>query len=122
MSRSTYRGFSTFNAKKGFSLTGKDLVNRDLMNHIYTQLGERPLMPRFGTRIPLLTFEPVDQQTISAIEEDLRAVAEYDPRVQLLDLAVLALPDNNTIVALMDLRYIELGVVDTLRLEFETGS
>ena len=121
MANARYIGFSTFQ-KKGFRLTGKDLVNRDLMNHIYTLRGERVMMPAFGTRIPLLTFEPLDQQTISAIEEDLTAVAKYDPRVELLDLAVMALPDNNTIVALMDLKYVELDIVDTLRLEFETGS
>lgn len=113
-----YIGFSTFGVKKGFRLTGKDLVNRDLLNHIYTCRGERTHLPGFGTRIPLIAFEPLDQQTLTAVEEDLRAVVEYDPRVELLDLAVMALPDNNTIVALMDLRYIELGEVETLRLEF----
>lgn len=113
-----YLGFSTFGAKKSFSLTGKDLINRDLLNHIYTLRGERAMLPGFGTRIPLLAFEPLDQQTLRVVEEDLKAVVEYDPRVQLLDLAVMALPDNNAIVALLDLRYIELDVVETLHLEF----
>jgi phage baseplate assembly protein W len=117
-----YIGFSTFGAKKSFSLSGVQLVNRDLLNHIYTLRGERVMMPGFGTRIPLLAFEPLDQTTLSAVEEDLRAVAEYDPRVQLIDIAVMALPDNNAIVALMDLRYLQLNVVETLRLEFPTGS
>lgn len=115
-----YIGFSTFQ-KKGFRLTGQKLINCDLTNHIYTLKGERVMMPDFGTRIPLLAFEPLDQQTISAIEEDLKAVIAYDPRVQLLDLAVLAMPNNNTIVALVDLKYIELDIVDTLRLEFPTN-
>src|SRR5436190_2229244 len=94
-------GFSTIGAKKSFRLTGKDLINRDLLNHIYTLKNERVHMPNFGTRIPLLAFEILDQQTLAIVEEDLRAVAEYDPRVELLDLAVMALPDNNAIVALL---------------------
>ena len=115
-----YIGFSA-TAKKGFRLTGKELINRDLLNHIYTLRGERVMMPAFGTRIPLMAFEPLDQLTLNEVEKDLREVVAYDPRVQLLDLAVVALPDNNAIVALLDLRYIELSVVETLRLQFPVG-
>ena len=116
----TYTGFST--TSKNFRLTGKDLINQDLRNHIFTLKGERVMMPGFGTRIPLIAFEPLDQITLTAIEEDLKEVVNYDPRVELLDIAVLALPDNNAIVALLDLRYVELGTVETLRLEFPVGS
>jgi len=113
-----YIGFTTFNGKKNFRLTDKELINRDLLNHIYTLKGERIMMPGFGTRIPLMAFEPLDEVTCSAIEEDLRAVVDYDVRVELMGIAVLPMPNNNAIVALLDLKYIELGVVDTLRLEF----
>ncbi|WP_407308210.1 GPW/gp25 family protein [Acinetobacter sp.] len=119
---SNYFGFSTFAGKKGFQLTGKDLINRDLLNHIYTLKGERVMMPGFGTRIPLMAFEPMDDYTLQAIEEDLRAVVDYDVRVELLNIAVLPLPDNNAIIALLDLKYIELGIIDTLRLEFPSAS
>jgi len=120
---SRYLGFSTFNpTSKGFQLTGKDLIVRDLLNHIYTLKGERVMLPDFGTRIPLMAFEPLDQLTLSAVEEDLKAVIDYDVRVELVDLAVMALPDNNAIVAFIDLKYVELGTVETLRLEFPTAS
>lgn len=116
-----YRGFSSFDAKKSFHLKDRDLVTRDLLNHIYTLKGERVMMPGFGTRIPLLAFEPLDQKTLNIVEEDLRAVVDYDPRVELIDIAVMALPDHNAITALLDLKYVELNVVDTLRLEFPVG-
>ena len=112
--------FST-KAKKGFGMKGAELINRDLLNHIYTLKGERVMMPGFGTRIPLIAFEPLDQLTLKDVESDLREVVDYDPRVQLIDIAVMALPENNAIVAVLDLRYIELGIVDTLRLEFATS-
>lgn len=117
----TYIGFSTFGAKKSFRLTDKELITRDLLNHIHTARGERVMLPGFGTRIPLLTFEPLDQQTLRVVEEDLKAVVQYDPRVELLDLAVMALPDNNAIVALLDIRFIELNATETLRLEFQVN-
>ena len=122
MAQTQYIGFSTFGAKKSFRLTGKELVNRDLLNHIYTIKGERVMMPGFGTRIPLMAFEQLDQQTLSAVEEDLRAVVAYDPRVEMVDLAVMALPSNNGIVAFLDLKYVVLGFQETLRLEFPTAS
>jgi phage baseplate assembly protein W len=120
---SRYLGFSTFNSSKSFQLSGKELITRDILNHIYTLKGERVMMPDFGTRIPLMAFEPLDELLLAAVEEDLRAVVDYDVRVQLVDIAVMALPDNNAIIALLDLRYIELGgVIETLRLEFPTAS
>ena len=117
-----YLGFSTFDAKKSFQLKDQDLVNRDLLNHIYTLKGERVMLPDFGTRIPLLAFEPLDQKTLKAVEDDLREVIGHDPRVELLGIAVMALPDNNAIIALLDLKYIELNVTETLRLQFAVGS
>lgn len=118
-----YVGFSTFgNTGRGFQLNGKELITRDILNHIYTLKGERVMMPDFGTRIPLMAFEPLDQLTLAAVEEDLRAVIDYDVRVKLVDIAVMALPDNNAIVAFLDLEYVELGgPVETLRLEFSVN-
>lgn len=75
------------------------------------------MMPGFGTRIPSLAFEPNDAQTIKIIEDDLREVFNYDPRVRLVSLNVLGLPDNNAIIALAELFYVEFNVTDTLRIE-----
>ncbi len=124
--RSIYRGFSTFNhlndPSAGFALSDVELVKRDLLNFIYTIPGERVMLPEFGTRIPLLAFEPLDPTTLSIIEEDLRRAVEYDPRLRLIDLSVQALPDSNTIFALLDVEYVRLNVTETIRLEFPTGA
>jgi phage baseplate assembly protein W len=122
MAQAIYRGFSTFDlaSRKVFSLTNVELVKRDLLNHIYTLKGERVMMPAFGTRIPMLAFEPNDETTRSIIEQDLTEVFNYDPRVKVLSLNVQSLPDNNAIIALADLLYIEFNVQDTLRIEVPT--
>jgi phage baseplate assembly protein W len=119
MSNAVYKGFSTIDwlSRRTTRLTNIDLVKRDLLNHIYTNRGERMYMPGFGTRIPMLTFEPNDEATRKIIETDLTEVFNYDPRVQLISLNVLSLPDNNAIIALADLLYIEFNVRDTLRIE-----
>lgn len=125
MTRALYRGFSTANHRrdpsKGFLTVNAETIKRDLLNHIYTVPGERVMLPTFGTRITEMAFEPLDQSTLSIIEEDLRKVVNYDPRVELIDIAVSALPNNNAVVAYVDLRYLELNMTETLKLEFPVG-
>lgn len=126
MTKAIYRGFSTQKnldvRGKTFSTADIETVKVDLLNHIYTIRGERLMLPNFGTRIPLMAFEPLDPTTLKIIEEDLRAVFEYDPRVELIEVALVPLPDNNTILALCDVQYLELNFEETIRLEFKVGT
>ena len=118
----SYSGFSSAGwiNSRSFSLSGIDLVKRDLLTHIFTAKGERLMMPDFGTRIPHLVFEPNDAETLGIIREDLEDVFNYDPRVQLLDLNVFSMPDNNAIVALADIFYVELEIRDELKIEISS--
>lgn len=120
--KNLYRGYSTFGWRQRRSLTSTniDLVKRDILNHIYTIKGERPMMPNFGTRIPMMAFEPNDFETRKIIEDDIREVCTYDPRVQLMDLRIVSLPDNNAIIAAADLLYIEFNVREVLHIEVAT--
>jgi len=122
MNKVIYKGFSTANwlKNKTFALNNMELVKQDLLQHIYTIKGERIMMPNFGTRIPTLTFEPNDEQTRKIIEDDLTEVFNYDPRVKLISLNVLTLPDNNAILAMADLLYVELNVTDVLHIEISS--
>jgi len=123
MATGLYRGYSSFEyqRKKTFSLDDIELVNMDLLNHIFTRRGERVMMPTFGTRIPDMVFEPLDQVTLNIVREDLQSVFKFDPRVQLLDLTITPNFDVGAIVASAKLRYIELNMVDilTLNITFE---
>ena len=125
MALSIYRGFSTRNylqTKQSFRLSDIDIVKRDLLNHIFTRRGERYNMPDFGTTIPDLVFEPLDETTIKQIQQQLTYVFNYDPRVQLIGISVIAVPEVNGVIASAVLQYIELDVVDRfdLHLEFNT--
>lgn len=113
-----YRGYSSheYLPRKTFKIQDIELVKLDLLNHIFTRRGERVMMPGFGTRIPDLAFEPLDGVTLSILEEDLRLVFKFDPRVDLLDLIITPLYDQNAITAAARLLYIELNTVDTLDL------
>jgi phage baseplate assembly protein W len=119
-----YKGFSTANWLKNKSLAISDIesVKVDLQNHIYTRLGERIMQPSFGTRIPEMAFEQNDEETSRIINEDITRVINYDPRVELISLDILPFVDNNAIVVLVELLYLELNVVDVLQIDVKLGS
>lgn len=118
MIKGLYSGYSTYNYQtdKSFVLTDIDLVKMDLLNHIYSRKGERVMMPNWGTRIPELAFEPLDQFTLDILEEDLRAVMEFDPRVELLELSIIPFYDKNYVIAAVRLLYIELDMTGDINL------
>jgi phage baseplate assembly protein W len=116
-----YTGFSSRDWHKNnasFTKTDIDIIKEDLLNHIYTEYGERVHMPGFGTRIPSLVFEQLDQETCDIVEEDLLKVFNYDPRVEILSLQVYPVPNHNLIVAIAELKFIELNMIDKMELEF----
>lgn len=116
MTTGIYRGFSSHNyqTSKTFGLTDEALVKMDLLNHIFTLRGDRLMMPNFGTRIPSLAFEPLDDVTLAILEEDLRAVFQFDPRVELLQLNIVPSYETNSVMASARLLYLELDLSGNL--------
>lgn len=112
MTQGLYRGYSSYEyeANKTFNLNDVELVKLDLLNHIFTRRGDRVMMPTFGTRIPDLSFEPMDEITLAVLEEDLRAVVAFDPRVELLNLVITPSYTTNSVTAAVRLLYIELDL------------
>lgn len=121
VSNDNYKGFSSkqFERNKSYKLTNVQLVNEDLKNHIFTRRGERIRMPTFGTQIPELVYEPLDEYTVAIINDELRMVFEYDPRVRLLDMRVVPVPSEGYIYVVADLEYVYLNVIDRLDLRID---
>ena len=122
---SLYRGFSSanyLNTKLGFILTDVAIIKRDLLNHIFTRKGSRLNMPTFGTLIPDLIFEPMDDQTLQQITEEVQYVINYDPRVALLDMNVIPLYEYNSVVVSTVVQYLELDMQDRLDINIEFSS
>lgn len=113
----TYKGFSTQNyatAGGTLSLTDVDLVNLDILSHIYTEKDERVMMPGWGTSIPNMAFEPLTEDLIDNVYDELNRVIDYDPRVEKLSITVVPYYDANALIASVTLRYVELNVTDSL--------
>ncbi len=120
-----YKGYSSFEFEStgSFKINDVELIKLDLLNHIFTRRGERVMMPRFGTIIPDLVFEPLDEETLDTLESELRFVIDFDPRVELLDLIVSPQIDANAVTASISIRCLELDTVElmNLNIEFETA-
>jgi phage baseplate assembly protein W len=123
MAAGLYNGFSSheYQRNKMFGIKDIELVKLDLLNHIFTRKGERLMMPTFGTRIPDMAFEPLDEMTMMIIEEDLNAVVRFDPRVELIEMQLTPNYDTNTVVASLRLLYKEFNIVDNMDLNIVFG-
>ncbi len=122
--RGLYKGYSSYEYERAnvFGLHDLELVKLDILNHIFTARGERVMMPTFGTLIPEMLFEPLTEETIQIVREEVLQVIDYDPRVDLIDLEVRPDYDNNSLTVAARLLYVELNLVDDLELNigFET--
>lgn len=120
---STYKGFSFFQYEYNKSIIQTDvrLVETDLYNHIFTRRGSRVKMPSFGTSIPDMLFEPLDEELLQQIQTEIEAVFAYDPRVTQNSIAIYPFYDTHSVYVVADLYYVELDttVRFDLNLEFQ---
>lgn len=111
-----FTGFSTVGNHSSFTLTNIDLVKRDIQNHFATPMGSRVMLPRFGTRIYDLLFDPFDEYTKNAIIEDAITVIGEEPRVDLV--AIDAYRDDHALTLLITLLFKPEQVTNDLYVTF----
>ena len=79
-------------------------------------------MPRFGTEIPTMAFEPLDGETVSTVRGEVTRVINFDPRVELIDIQTNPDYDNNSLYVGASVYYIELDIVDDFELNITFSS
>lgn len=117
-SRVKYKGFSSagFDKSRTFVLTDEELIKKDLFNRIFTSKikGERIMMEDYGTSIPDIPFEMLDEETIDEVVTEIEFAVKQDPRIELLSITPLADQKANSLRVSCDIRYVELGRTDQL--------
>lgn len=74
----------------------EDSVSRSIRNILLTSRGERLFDPAFGSDIKSILFENFTPQTETMLREYIKiAIQNYEPRANLIDVAVSALIDQN---------------------------
>lgn len=119
----TYIGFSTLNVEqvrnivstgvdggiggivqaprlgKKYRLVDTQLVLQDFINAFNIKQGDKVGVPEFGTTLWNYVFEPSTPEVRTSIENEIRRVASYDPRLTLGTIQLYA-QDNGILVEL----------------------
>ena len=116
----TYRGFSTLEGKKKYSLTDYALAKQDLINYFQIRKGQKLMQPNFGTIIWNQMFEPLNETTRDIITNDIKRIVGYDPRLIINNISVTE--ELNGIQLVITLTYIPSDQTETINLNFNKNS
>lgn len=112
-----FKGFNTIDRIRApYTLEGRDLVKRDLLNIFYTKKGERLMRPNFGSIIWDILMNPDDEATEKEIRDDVERIIDSDPRVDHLKTTIIFM--DHTIRIEIDVKYVLLNDSDILYLEY----
>ena len=83
-------------------LKNANAIARSVRNIVMTYPGEKFFQPDFGSRVSRLLFENVDDITASQIQEEIEySINNYEPRVSLVNVSVIADNDNASFDAII---------------------
>lgn len=81
-------------------ITNVDDIKRSIMNLLYTEPYERFFNPNLGAGLKAYLFENISRDTEFVIREKIiETINNYEPRAELLEVNVKAMPDDNLYVA-----------------------
>ena len=113
-----YRGISTVDPNaNSFNLYDIALIRQDLLNHFHIRQGEKLENPEFGTIIWDSLFEPLTESMKQQIIDNVTAIVNYDPRVQVNGVTVDTYESGIQIQC--DLTYLTYNISESLRLKFD---
>lgn len=96
--------YSDFNTEFTFDTNTRDLnlilneesIKSSIRNILLTNRGERFFNPIFGSDVRSLLFENITPQTESSLREYIEvAINNFEPRANLIDVIVSAIPEMN---------------------------
>ena len=100
-------------------LQNLDLAKRDLLNHFKIRKGEKWTNPEFGSDLPLLVFQPLDDETIREIEQDVISVVSYDPRFSVKDIVTRVVETSHSVTVTIELIYLPTTTATELQVKFD---
>ena len=112
-----YYGYSTIEKRKSVTITDKELIKRDLINHFYIKRGEKLMNPDFGTIIWDSLYEPFTETLKQALIEAVTRIAKYDPRLRIDQILVDEFEQG--ILIELQLSYVNSNETETLKLIFD---
>lgn len=113
----TFIGFNTQQQYKKFTLTGFELIKRDLLNAFNIRQGQLPGRPAYGTVLWEYLFEPQLEELQTQIVNEVQRVAGGDPRIYVSDVQMY--PQVNGILIEIQLQVVSTTNAERLSLFFD---
>jgi phage baseplate assembly protein W len=113
----TFIGFNTQGQYKKFTLTGFELIKRDLLNAFNIRQGQLPGRPEYGTILWDYLFENQLEELQNNITREVQRVAGGDPRIYISD--VQTFPQENGILIQVELAVIPSTDAERLSIFFD---
>ena len=99
----------------------KDQIKSNLINLLLTYKGERVLNPQFGADLPRLLFEPINNETLLKIENQIvTSVSTYIPEITITNIEITPDTDKNTIYVNVMYQLKLSGTTDNIIIDFST--
>jgi phage baseplate assembly protein W len=93
------------------ALKNESAIARSVRNIVFTLPGEKFFNPNFGSRVSKSLFENIDQISASIIDDEIRnSIANYEPRVSLIDVQVNPDYDNGGFDVIIIYRIVGIDV------------
>ena len=90
-------------------------IKQSIKNLVLTTPGEKHFQPNVGSRVFNLLFEPLDAFTADAVKDEvINTINQYEPRVELTDVAVVPIEQGNKLSITIEYRIVGLPVVETI--------
>ena len=118
-----FKGYSSVDKKIGSTqLFDLNLAKQDLKNHFYTRQGERLMDPGFGSIIPSLLFNPMNDNLADEILEDAKRIVTTDSRFELVTLDHNINYDGNLITLNLMLHYKPENKQTAMEIQFDINA
>jgi len=99
----------------------KDQIKSNLINLLLTYKGERVLNPQFGADLPRLLFEPINNEILLKIENQIvTSVSTYIPEITITNIEITPDTDKNTIYVNVIYQLKLSGTTDNIIIDFST--
>ena len=113
----TFIGFNTQGQFKKFTLTGFELIKRDLLNAFNIRQGQLPGRPEYGTVLWDYVFENQTQETERGILNEIQRVCGGDPRIFLNDVQLF--PQENGLLIQLEVTVVPTTDAERLSIFFD---
>ena len=100
-------------------LTGLELAKRDLLNHFAIRKGEKWTNPDFGSNLPYYVFQPLDDETVDLISQDVFDVVSNDPRFDVASEEVIVSDTEQSVTVEVQLIYLPTTTATDLQIKFD---